>query len=390
MARMINRAWFILALLATSCASSYPAQQTQVPDRQVLIAKGQKELDEKQYAAAEQDFKRLLELGVRTAPVYSNLGVVYLRLGKIDKAIRMLEHAKTLAPNVPGIRLNLGLAYLREHEFKLASGSFAEVISMDSNHVQAQYLKGFCDFMTDDFESAVDSLQPIMDQEQSDLEYLFMLGISYGMLKRDEDSERTFARLIEVGGDTPHLHLLLGKAYLALGQLAEADKELQQATKGEPLPYAHYYRGILAQKQGKTDEAAEQFSQEVALVPNNPWAYQELATIKMDRDDHAGAIQLLLRGVRNNPESADLCATLGRAYLRSPDTKRAITMLKKAIAMDPKSGMYRYQLARAYLAEGRRQEAEVEMQQARTLMSGDSQGKMELFSRDAPDSTTPN
>ena len=98
--------------------------------------------------------------------------------------------------------------------------------------------------MTDDFQSAVDALQPIMEKEQSDLEYLFMLGISYGMLKRDQESRRTFAQLVEAGGDTPHLHLLLGKAYLALDQLADADRELGLATKGDSLPYADYYRGF--------------------------------------------------------------------------------------------------------------------------------------------------
>ena len=42
-----------------------------------------------------------------TAPVYSNLGVVYLHSGKPDDAIRMLERAKELAPTVADIRLNL-------------------------------------------------------------------------------------------------------------------------------------------------------------------------------------------------------------------------------------------------------------------------------------------
>ena len=55
----------------------------------------------KQYPAAEEDFNRLLRLGVHTAPVYSNLGVVYLRSGKPDDAIRMLERAKDLPPRLP-------------------------------------------------------------------------------------------------------------------------------------------------------------------------------------------------------------------------------------------------------------------------------------------------
>ncbi len=377
----MNRALWVVVLLAGLCSSQCAAQYARTQDAQALIEHGQKALAEKQYAAAEQDFTRLLQLGVRTAPVYSNLGVAYLRLGKFAKAIQMLQQAEKLAPNVAGIRLNLGLAYFREHEFKLASASLGEALSLDSGNVQARYLKGTCDFMTDDFQSAVDALQPIMEKEQSDLEYLFMLGISYGMLKRDQESRRTFAQLVEAGGDTPHLHLLLGKAYLALDQLADADRELSLATKGDSLPYAHYYRGILAQKLAKIDEACEQFSKEVTLFPTNPWAYKELAAIKMDRNDNAGAIQLLESGVKNNPESSELCATLGRAYSSSGETARAAAILKKAIELDPQSSLYHYQLARVYWSQGRKNEAEAENQQARTLVSGNSPGKMEQFSR---------
>ena len=242
-------------------------------------------LPTKQYPAAEEDFNHLLRLGIHTAPVYSNLGVVYLRSGKPDDAIRMLERAKELAPTVAGIRLNLGLAYFHEREYKQASRYFGEVLSLDPDHLQARYLQGICGFMTDDFQAAVDSLRPLFAQETNDLEYLFMLGISYGMLKRAEESQQAFAQLVKAGGDTPQLHLLLGRAYLALGDFQEADQELTQASQNGPLPYAHYYRGVLAQKQGQLDRAAEEFGQETALMPNNPWAFKELATIKVDQGD---------------------------------------------------------------------------------------------------------
>ena len=112
----MNRALWVVVLLAGLCSSQCTAQYARTHDAQALIEHGQKALAEKQYAAAEQDFTRLLQLGVRTAPVYSNLGVAYLRLGKFDKAIQMLQQAQKLAPNVAGIRLNLGLAYFRERE----------------------------------------------------------------------------------------------------------------------------------------------------------------------------------------------------------------------------------------------------------------------------------
>jgi tetratricopeptide (TPR) repeat protein len=378
-----------LGVLVISCSLPVAAQSTTPKEVQAIFAHGQKALADKQYPAAREDFSRLLRLGVRTAPVYSNLGVVYLHSGRPDEAIKMLESAERLAPTVAGIRLNLGLAYFREREFKLAAPYFGEVLSLDPNHVQARYLQGICAFMTDNFQAAVDSLQPLFAQESNDLEYLFMLGISDGMLKRSEESQQVFAQLVKAGGDTPHLHLLLGKAYLALGDLNAADEELTKADKDGPLPYAHYYRGIVAQKQGQMDRAADEFAQEVALIPNNPWAFRELAIIKVDRGDVRGATQLLERGVTNNPDTPDLYAALGRTYLQSANARSAVPALKRAISLDPRNGTYHFQLARAYLAEGLHQKADEEMAQTRALSNGGVAGQMELLSRGPADTATP-
>lgn len=384
-----NRRRLRLGLLAICCCLPLAAQSNAPNEVQAIFAHGEKALADKQYPAAREDFSRLLRLGVHTAPVYSNLGVVYLRSGRPDEAIKMLQSAEKLAPAVAGIRLNLGLAYFREREFKVASRYFGEALSLQPDHLQARYLQGICSFMTDDFQGAADSLQPLYAQEATDLEYLFMLGISDGMLKRTEEAQQVFAQLVKAGGDTPHLHLLLGKAYLALGDLNAADEELKKASKDGPLPYAHYYRGIVAQKQGEVDHAAEEFAQEVALVPNNPWAFKELAIIKVDQGDVKGATHLLERGVSHNPDTPDLYAALGRTYLQTANPRSAVPVLKRAISLDPRNGTYHFQLARAYQAEGLPQKAAEEMAQTRALSNGGATGQMELLSRGPAEAATP-
>src|ERR1035438_4251112 len=107
------------------------------------------------------------------------------------------------------VDLNLGLAYYKQREFKEAVPYFAAVVSADPGNLQAHYLKGVCHFMMDEFDAAVTELAPLQDREQDDLEHLFMLGVSYGKLKRTDDARNIFARLLQSGGDTPHLHLLL-------------------------------------------------------------------------------------------------------------------------------------------------------------------------------------
>ena len=108
----------------------------------------------------------------------------------------------------------------------------------------------------------------------------------------------------------------------------------------------------------------------MALIPNNPWAFKELAIIKVDQGDVTGAKQLLERGVAHNPDTPDLYAALGRIYLQSANPKSAVLVLKRAISLDPRNGTYHFQLARAYQAQGLHEKANEEMAQTRALASG--------------------
>jgi tetratricopeptide (TPR) repeat protein len=372
----------VMVVFAGEAVFSLAAQQPLAHDVQALALRAQSAFSQGQYATAERDYSELLQIGARSAAVYSNLGVVYLREGKLDSAILVLGKAKALAPSVAGIRLNLGLAYFRRREFKKASTYFGEVLSMEGENAQARYLRGVCNFMMDDYAGAVRDFEPLATREQNDLEFLYMLGLSYGMLHRDEDSARAFERLVETGGDSAHLHLLLGKAYLALGQQDKAGSELALADGSNRLPFAHYYLGVLDRQRGQLDLAVTEFEKEIEIAPENAWAYKELSEIRADQGDSNGAIALLQKGVARNPDNPLLLSTLGRAYLQVPDTGPAISNLTKAIVLDPRNSTYHYQLARAYLKAGLISKANAEMALARTLLAASSESKMEAVSRD--------
>src|SRR5690242_6291852 len=150
MALEIIGRWFSAASAAVVLASCVLLSQPTGPDDpKDVFERGQRALSAGKYADAERDFDRLLQMGVRSAPVYTNLGVAYLRAGNIEGAIRMLKEAKRLAPSTSGIDLDLGLAYYKRREFKQAAPYFAAVLSADPASIQAHYLEGICHFMMD-------------------------------------------------------------------------------------------------------------------------------------------------------------------------------------------------------------------------------------------------
>ena len=117
-------------------------QQIESSNPKELFERGQQSLAAGKYEDAERDFDQLIKMGVRSAGVYTNLGVIYIRAGKLDNAIQALKKAKELAPAMTGIDLNLGLAYYQQREFKKAVPYFSAVVAADPANLQAQYLKG--------------------------------------------------------------------------------------------------------------------------------------------------------------------------------------------------------------------------------------------------------
>jgi len=217
----------VLATLMFLSTAACAGEQAQNP--LTIFQEAQRALDAGQFAQAEQGFSQVLKIDPNSAAARANLGVVYLRTNQLDAAIKTLKEAKKLAPKVVGIDLDLGLAYYRKRDFSNAIPEFDPVLQFTAGHFQARYLLGMSYFMNDDYEHAVQTLQPLQDLEKADLDFLFVMGICYGKLKREADSARAFEQLLSAGGETAHMHLLLGKAYLDLYQDQAAQKELEEA-----------------------------------------------------------------------------------------------------------------------------------------------------------------
>ncbi len=68
---------------------------------------------EKNYAAAVDEYQKLLDKGVRSAEIYYNLANAYYRLRKTADAVYYYEKAKKISPGDEDIEFNLNVANLR-------------------------------------------------------------------------------------------------------------------------------------------------------------------------------------------------------------------------------------------------------------------------------------
>ncbi len=310
--------------------------------------------------------------GLHRPYIVSFITLIWCFVGTSSLSVAAIDtHTKAIT-NPVGADLQLGLEYYRQDDFAKAVPYLEQAVGAEpataSSGIEARFLLGMSRFMMDDYTAAAQALEPIFQVERDNLDYLGVLGICYGRLRRSDDSARVFARLAKLGANTPQSHLLLGKAYLDLFEDSKSKMELEQAVAGNPkLPFAHYNLGVANLRLGLVDKAASEFDQEIALSPRLPWAYESRGSVFLDRGDFDSAAGMFSKALALNPKLTKSLSGLGRVYLHQGKTDAAIGCFERALELGPRDANLHYQLGRAYLKAGKQDKAQVEMAAAGRL-----------------------
>src|SRR3981081_4414728 len=112
-------------------------------DPRKLFEPGEAALHAGKLDEAERAFRQVLAITPGVAGAYANLGVIDMRRKQWPQALEMLHKAEKLAPDVAGIRLNIGLAYFRQNDFVRAIRPFESVGHRTRDSYQAVSLCGY-------------------------------------------------------------------------------------------------------------------------------------------------------------------------------------------------------------------------------------------------------
>jgi tetratricopeptide (TPR) repeat protein len=123
--------------------------------------------------------------------------------------LETLHKAERLAPQVAGIRLNIGLAYYRQNEFLNAIPQFESVLRDEPDALQPRHLLGLCYFFAERWADAANTLEPLWTQESSQLNYLYVLSIAAHRAGRKELDAKATQQLVKVGEGSPEFHMLI-------------------------------------------------------------------------------------------------------------------------------------------------------------------------------------
>jgi len=153
-------------------------------------------------------------------------------------------------------------------------------------------------------------------------------------------------------------HAALGASYALFSpsDFSLGDSELRRAIELSPsLAFAHHYLGLSLVRQGRLNEASEEFQKARQLDPLSSIIARNVALPHYLKRDYAGALELLRRANELGP-ALNTTWEVG-VYIQSRQFDEAVTELEKAKRERKNDSILIYDTGIVYAAQGKRTEA---------------------------------
>lgn len=303
----------------------------------------------------------------REAVDAANRGLELARHADYRAAVQAYRRAVALDPTLPGIYLNLGLAWFKLGDFREAAGAFEKEIRRNPTD-QATTLLAMSYFGMGRYGEAAARLRPLAEAQPGNTELNYLVAKCYVWSAQYEQAMATFRKLLEVDPNSAAVHMLMGEALDAQFRTEDAIVEFELAAKNAPSqPNVHFGLGYLYWKRRKNEEAAQEFRKELEKNPNSALAAGYLGDVLLKRGSKAEALTWLKLSVslQNNLHVPHV--DLGILYADDKKFDLAVKEFRAAIAATPDAFDAHYRLARAYQEMGKTELAEQEFAAVKKL-----------------------
>jgi tetratricopeptide (TPR) repeat protein len=295
-------------------------------------------------------------------------GTALARDGKYDLAIEHYKAALHLNPHLPGLQLNLGLAYFKSKHLPEAAAAFEEAVRSDSASFQARALLGMSYYGSGRYRDGAAQLKFASDAQPDNLELRYNLAQSYLWSEQYPEALREFQFLLSKDPESAPVHILLGEALDASNRTKEATEEFEAAVKATTVPPdAHFGLGYLYWKQQRYEDACREFEAELASQPQHAQALTYLGDAEMHTGKDTQSETHLRHALALDANMRLAHLDLGIVLAAKSLSDEAVRQFREAIRIDPSQSDAHYRLGRLWSSLGHRKEAEIEFEKVKTL-----------------------
>lgn len=315
---------------------------------------------------AIHELKTSVRLEPASGPSYALLALAEREGGNLEASRKNMERALALMPPAAANYIDLGIIFLRLGELDKALGQLeAGVNSPDL-------------VPTPDWDGAIAALRALSAKYPERADAPNMLGLLLG--RKGADPDEVLAEFREAYRRRPDYAEAHNNAGLVLAQTDETDKavaEFREAIRIQPdYGEAHGNLGA-ALMITDVEGAIPELEKAVTLDPSSVKAQFNLAEAYGNSPSHGlpKQIEQLRKVVALAPTFARARLALGKALLQDAKRDEAITQLQEAVRLAPESGESHYQLGLALARVGKQADARAELEKGRQLSAADDRNQ---------------
>ena len=182
-----------IALLVTASAFGWAAD----------LGKGMERFKERDYPAAEQEMRAVVEMEPRNAEALRVLGLSLVRQGKSAESIAVLESAVAVGPDFPDAKLALATGFAAEKRYADAEKLVDEVAEQKSDHEDLPYYRGMLAVLKKQYKDAVPQLETAIERDPENGYAYYYAGLAYSNMKRPDKMVGAFNNFLRLEPKSP-------------------------------------------------------------------------------------------------------------------------------------------------------------------------------------------
>ncbi|MFL5296733.1 MAG: tetratricopeptide repeat protein [Phenylobacterium sp.] len=373
----------------------------------------------KRFDEAETDYKALASVNTPTEMAVRAYGAFLERRGRRVDALALYGQQLAREPHSLGLKADQArasagkppppLPTIREGAAQALLAPAATMIAAKQAEIGLAYLRLVLRLDPQRDEAWVmvgDLMQGQGDTEAARLAYAHPKpgSLEYGSAQAklawtyqsgdDKETALKLARAAAASGDTD--------ARINLADLLKANEKFDEAVQvldgviaetKTPDWRLYYSRGTALERMGKWPQAEADLQAALKQRPEEPELLNYLGYSWIDRGQHLKeALGMVQKAVAADPRSGAMVDSLGWAYYRLGDYKKAVENLEQAVELDAGDPEINNHLGDAYWKVGRKDEAQFQWRRVLTLKPEDkikASAEAKLASGLGPDGPTP-
>ena len=230
-------------------------------------------------AEAEQLYRRILEVERRNFDCLHLLGVLHFQRGEFSEAVRQIDDALKINPNVADAYNNRGNALRKLKRSEQALESYDHAIALKPDDAATFNNRGSAFRELEQFEAALADFDNAITLRPDFAEAFNNRGNAYKELERFDEALSDLDKALALRADNPDAFNNRGAVLNKLERFDEALADLDRAIALKPgHAEAHYNRGTTLLELRRFDPALAAFDKAVALRPDYAEAYYNRGT----------------------------------------------------------------------------------------------------------------